>query len=160
MMIDPKAKLLAVLDVAEEYRSLAMRVKDRGEREAYERIVELYVEIAEDGRIGRSRIAKSPLDGPHRAGFFCLQVTTCPPFCGIMFPRDSEAGMPIKRRASAILGTFEKAQSELVGKAVVLADGKAGTVEDVWLDELHGLRISISGHDGKWPASTVKFEQS
>jgi hypothetical protein len=48
MMIDPKAKLLAVLDVAEEYRSLAMRAKERGEREAYERIVELYVEIAEE----------------------------------------------------------------------------------------------------------------
>jgi hypothetical protein len=68
--------------------------------------------------------------------------------------------MPIKRRASTILGTFEKAQAELVGKAVVLADGKAGTVENVWLDELHGLRISITGHDGKWPVSTVKFAES
>jgi hypothetical protein len=48
MMIDPSAKLLAVLDRAEEYRGLAMRAKDRGEREAYERIVELYVEIAEE----------------------------------------------------------------------------------------------------------------
>jgi hypothetical protein len=36
---------------------------------------------------------------------------------------------------------------------------KAGTVETVWLDELHGLRISIKGHDGKWPISTVKFAQ-
>jgi hypothetical protein len=68
--------------------------------------------------------------------------------------------MPIKRRASIILGEFEKAQAELVGKAVVLADGKAGTVENVWLDELHGLRISIRGHDGKWPVSTVKFAES
>jgi hypothetical protein len=68
--------------------------------------------------------------------------------------------MPIKRRASTILGTFEKVQAELVGKAVVLADGKAGTVENVWLDELHGLRISIRGHDGKWPVSTVKFAES
>jgi hypothetical protein len=47
-MIDPAAKLLVVLDHAEEYRSLAMRAKERGEREAYERIVELYVEIAEE----------------------------------------------------------------------------------------------------------------
>ena len=38
---------------------------------------------------------------------------------------------------------------EIAGKAVVLTDGKAGTVEKVWLDELHGLRISIKGHDGK-----------
>jgi hypothetical protein len=64
-----------------------------------------------------------------------------------------------KLRASAILGAYEQAQSELVGKAVVLTDGKAGTVASVWLDELHGLRISISGHDGKWPISTVKFVQ-
>jgi hypothetical protein len=69
--------------------------------------------------------------------------------------------MPIvKFRASTILGAFEQAQSELVGKAVVLTDGKAGTVENVWLDELHGLRISIAGHDGKWPISTVKLAQS
>jgi hypothetical protein len=47
MMIDPRAKLLAVLDHAEDFRGLAIRAKDRGERETYERIVELYVEIAE-----------------------------------------------------------------------------------------------------------------
>ena len=65
----------------------------------------------------------------------------------------------VKLRASTILGAFDQAQTELVGKAVVLTDGKAGTVESVWLDELHGLRISIRGHDGKWPISTVKFTQ-
>jgi hypothetical protein len=65
----------------------------------------------------------------------------------------------VKFRASTILSAFEQAQSELVGKAVVLMDGKAGTVENVWLDELHGLRISIGGHDGKWPISTIKFAQ-
>jgi hypothetical protein len=65
-----------------------------------------------------------------------------------------------KARASAILAEFEHAQTELVGKTVVLADGKAGTVDGVWLDELHGLRISITGHDGKWPVSTIKFAQS
>ena len=56
--------------------------------------------------------------------------------------------MPVKRRASKILNEYGAAQSELIGKAVVLTDGKAGTVENVWLDELHGLRISIKGHDG------------
>ena len=66
----------------------------------------------------------------------------------------------VKLRASAILTALGDVQSELVGKAVVLTDGKAGTVEKVWLDELHGLRISINGHDGKWPISTIKFEQS
>ena len=64
-----------------------------------------------------------------------------------------------KVRASTILGEFEQAQAELVGKAVVLTDGKAGTVESVWLDDLHGLRISIRGHYGKWPVSTIKFAQ-
>ena len=48
-------------------------------------------------------------------------------------------------------------QAELIGTAVILTDGKAGTVETVWLDELHGLRISIRGHDGKWPISTIKL---
>jgi hypothetical protein len=64
-----------------------------------------------------------------------------------------------KRHALTILGAFEEARSDLVGKAVVLTDGKAGTVEGVWLDELHGLRISIRGHDGKWPVSTIKLVQ-
>jgi hypothetical protein len=66
----------------------------------------------------------------------------------------------VKLTASTILGAFEQAQTELVGKAVILTDGKAGTVENVWLDELHGLRISIRGHDGKWPISTIKFAQT
>jgi hypothetical protein len=52
----------------------------------------------------------------------------------------------VKLRASTILGAFEEAQTELVGKAVVLTDGKAGTVEN-------------RGHDGKWPISTIKLAQ-
>jgi sporulation protein YlmC with PRC-barrel domain len=69
--------------------------------------------------------------------------------------------MPIVNlRASTILSAYEEARSELVGKAVILTDGKAGTVENVWLDELHGLRISIVGHLGKWPISTIKLAQS
>ena len=66
----------------------------------------------------------------------------------------------VKRRASKILNEYGDAQAELIGKAVVLTDGKAGAVEDVWLDELHGLRISIKGHDGRWPVSTIKFVES
>jgi hypothetical protein len=64
-----------------------------------------------------------------------------------------------KDRAATILAEFDQAQSDLVGKAVILTDGKAGTVDGIWLDELHGLRISIKGHDGKWPVSTIKFAQ-
>ena len=68
--------------------------------------------------------------------------------------------MPIvKTRVCTILGEFEQAQTELIGNAVILTDGKAGTVESVSLDELHGLRISITGHDGKWPVSSIKFAQ-
>jgi PRC-barrel domain len=63
----------------------------------------------------------------------------------------------VKGRASNILTEYGAAQSELIGKTVVLTDGKAGTVENIWLDELHGLRISIKGHDGRWPVSTIKF---
>ena len=33
-------------------------------------------------------------------------------------------------------------------------------MERIWLDELHGLRISISGHFGKWPISSLKFVQT
>jgi hypothetical protein len=66
----------------------------------------------------------------------------------------------VKIRASTILGEFEQARAELVDKAVILTDGISGTVDKVWLDELHGLRISIRGHYGKWPVSTVKFSQA
>jgi hypothetical protein len=71
-----------------------------------------------------------------------------------------EAGVTtVKRRAFTILHALEEADAQLVGKAVVLADGKAGTVEAIWLDEVHGLRVSIRGHFGKWPVSTIKFAQ-
>jgi hypothetical protein len=68
--------------------------------------------------------------------------------------------MDTELQASTILSAFEEARSQLIGRSVVLTDGKAGTVENVWLDELHGLRVSIKGHDGKWPVSTVKLAQS
>ena len=64
-----------------------------------------------------------------------------------------------KARACTILVEFERAQTELVGKAVILTDGTAGTVDRLWLDELHGLRISIRSHDGKWPVAAIKFAQ-
>lgn len=64
-----------------------------------------------------------------------------------------------RTRAFNILHEFEQAQMELMDKAVALSDGKAGTVEQVFLDELHGLRIAIRGHDGRWPVSTIKFAQ-
>lgn len=66
----------------------------------------------------------------------------------------------VKTHAAAILAALGDVQSDLLGKAVVLTDGKAGTVENIWLDEHHGLRISIKGHDGKWPISTIKLEQN
>jgi hypothetical protein len=66
----------------------------------------------------------------------------------------------LKRHAVAILHAFGEADAQLVGKAVVLTDGTAGTVEAMWLDDVHGLRLSIKGHPGRWPVSTVKFAQS
>jgi len=65
----------------------------------------------------------------------------------------------VKRHALTILHALEEADAQLVGKAVVLTDGTAGTVEPIWLDELHGLRISIKGQPGKRPVSALKFAQ-
>jgi hypothetical protein len=64
-----------------------------------------------------------------------------------------------KERASVILREYHQAEAELIGRAVVLTDGKAGTVEQLFLDEEHGLRLSIVGHPGKWPVSTIKLVQ-
>jgi hypothetical protein len=74
----------------------------------------------------------------------------------VSFRETTECLLCVHQRFSAAV---EEVRSELVGKAVVLTDGKAGTVDNVWLDELHGLRISIIGHIGKWPISTIKFAQ-
>jgi hypothetical protein len=64
------------------------------------------------------------------------------------------------KRAMNILRELHTAEKELVGKTVVLTDGKAGTIENVFLDDVHGLRISIRGHQGRWPISTVKHIES
>jgi hypothetical protein len=63
------------------------------------------------------------------------------------------------KNAGLGVGPTEQTRSELVGKALLLTDEKAGTVDNVRLDELHGLRISIIGLVGKWPISTIKFAQ-
>jgi hypothetical protein len=47
-MIDPHTKLAEVLDRAQEYLDLAIKARDRGEREFYERILKLYFRIAEE----------------------------------------------------------------------------------------------------------------
>jgi hypothetical protein len=65
-----------------------------------------------------------------------------------------------EKRAMNILSELHAAEKELIGKAVVLTNGKAGTIDHVFLDDVHGLRISIGGYDGRWPISTVKFMQS
>jgi hypothetical protein len=64
-----------------------------------------------------------------------------------------------KARACAILAEFNKAQTDLIGKAVILTDGKAGTVDGLWLDEFHGLRISIGGHDGKCLNNKIRTDE-
>ncbi|WP_409241884.1 hypothetical protein [Bradyrhizobium sp. NC92] len=45
-----------------------------------------------------------------------------------------------------ILRELHEAETELVGKTVVLIDGKAGIIDHVFLDDEHGLRISVAGH--------------
>jgi hypothetical protein len=97
--------------------------------------------------------------GFHRPPIRRTPVMTSTPFKAITVASDPKDPMPTVKHASTIIGAFEEARSEIIGKAVVLTDGKAGTVENVWLDELHGLRVSIRGHDGKWPISTIKLVQ-
>jgi hypothetical protein len=63
----------------------------------------------------------------------------------------------VKDRAIAILREYHRAEAELVGRGVLLTDGKAGTVEGLTLDEVHGLRLSVAGHPGQWPVSTIKL---
>jgi hypothetical protein len=47
------------------------------------------------------------------------------------------------------LDEYGAAQSELIGKAVVLTDGKAGTVENVWLDYTgFGFPSQVMREDG------------
>jgi len=65
----------------------------------------------------------------------------------------------VHERALTILRELQEAQADLVGKGVVLANGRAGTVDRVLLDDLHGLRITVQGHEGDWPVSTIKFAQ-
>jgi hypothetical protein len=48
MMIDAKPKLTAALGNAQEYLDLVISSQDRGEREFYERIAELYLKIAQE----------------------------------------------------------------------------------------------------------------
>jgi hypothetical protein len=63
----------------------------------------------------------------------------------------------IMRRASKILNEYGAVQSDLIGKAVVLTDGKAGTVENVWLDELgFGFPSRVMMEDGRSQASSLQ----
>ena len=63
----------------------------------------------------------------------------------------------VQARACTILVEFERARTELVGEAVILTNGKVGIVDRLWLDEFHGLRISIRSQEGDWPVSTIKI---
>lgn len=74
----------------------------------------------------------------------------------MMRPMNSDAPS-IQQRALNILREFEQAQNALVGKAVILTNGTAGTIERLLLDELHGLRIVIAGHAGDWPLSVIRL---
>ena len=51
-------------------------------------------------------------------------------------------------RAMNILRELHTAEKELVGRGVVLGDGKAGTIDQLFLDDERGLRIAIRGQTG------------
>jgi hypothetical protein len=60
-------------------------------------------------------------------------------------------------RAGIILRDFEQARADLVGKAGGVIGREGGDNQKSL--PLHGLRISIAGHKGRWPISTVKFSE-
>ena len=64
----------------------------------------------------------------------------------------------VKRRASKILDEYGAAQSELIGKAVVLTDGKAGTVETFgWMNCTgFGFPSKVMREDGRSQPSSLK----
>lgn len=64
--------------------------------------------------------------------------------------------LTIQDGAVTILREYEQADAELRGESVILRNGIAGTVATVHLDDMHGLRVLIDGHEGDWPVSTLK----
>jgi hypothetical protein len=87
---------------------------------------------------------------------FTFEPSARAPWCSVSQMNSSTSG---QETAFTILREFERAHSDLLGKAVVLSDGKAGVIENVFLDELHGLRIAVKGHKGNWPISTVRYAE-
>jgi hypothetical protein len=65
-----------------------------------------------------------------------------------------------KARASTILGEFEQAPERTRRQARDPHRRQGRTVESISLDQLHGLRLSIRGNDGKWPIAIIKFAQT
>jgi hypothetical protein len=65
--------------------------------------------------------------------------------------------LPETKRQSRKRAELDQAQVELVGKALILMDGKARTVDKIWLDEFHGLRFSVRGFEGMWPLTLTDF---
>src|ERR1700747_2180548 len=126
--MDERSRLL---DQARRSRRIAENITDLGTAEALRRVADEYERQAEE--IGKS--VDEPKDKE---------------------PADNPVGTA-HESALVILREFETARANLVGKGVSLSDGKAGTINRIFLDELHGLRISIEGHEGEWPISTVKL---
>jgi hypothetical protein len=62
----------------------------------------------------------------------------------------------LNRSCINIVAAFQDAQDELLGRGVVCTGGQAGTVAMLHLDEEHGLRVTVTGHPGKWPVSTIR----
>jgi hypothetical protein len=47
-MIDPRLQMAEALDRAQKYLDLAIKARNRAEREFYERMLKLYIRIAEE----------------------------------------------------------------------------------------------------------------
>ncbi len=60
-------------------------------------------------------------------------------------------------RSPALAHALRKSHAPLLTLA---ASGALRAADHVFLDDVHGLRISIREHEGRWPISTVKHIES
>ena len=72
--------------------------------------------------------------------------------------RQGRAMPSMKLRDSKILCEYGGAQSELIGKAVVLTARPARSRTFGWMN-CTGSGFSTEGHDGRWPVSTIKLAE-
>lgn len=72
---------------------------------------------------------------------------------------------PYEQAVVGILDWFHKAETDLVGAAIVTFNGEAGTIHELKLDEHHGLCFTVDELDDDikdrrrfYPVSTIRMK--